>query len=373
MGVPGCGTYLWEDNAWKDSAGCMVAGFLSLVSNEVSALVIALITIDRFLVLHFPFSNFRFEAGSAQVACFSVWTLGILLVGLPLLSQTDDRRLAILRSDRDLHPSAGHQIGLPLPQLRVRRDGGRQLRPLRDDRRGAALHLLVHPRQRHVVRSNDSSVPRPHRRPTTPDRGHVRLPVLVPHPSAGSAGLQWHSHQPAGSAGLQWHFHRPVGLLASSGTPIGLLTSNGTPIGLLGLQASSGIPISLLGLLAFSGTPIGLVCLLASSGTPIGLLTSNSTPIGLLGLLGLLASSDIPIGLLGLLASSGTPIGLLASSGTPICLLGLLASIGTPIGLLGLLASSGTPIGLLGLQASSSTPIGLLDLLASSGTPHQHA
>ena len=84
------GTYLWEDNAWKDSAGCKVAGFLSLVSNEVSALVIALITIDRFLVLRFPFSDFRFEARSAQVACFSVWAVGILLAGLPLLSLTND-------------------------------------------------------------------------------------------------------------------------------------------------------------------------------------------------------------------------------------------------------------------------------------------
>ena len=84
------GTYLWEDFTWKDSAGCKVAGFLSLVSNEVSALVIALITIDRFLVLRFPFSNFRFEARSAQVACFSVWSVGVLLAGLPLLSLTDD-------------------------------------------------------------------------------------------------------------------------------------------------------------------------------------------------------------------------------------------------------------------------------------------
>ena len=84
------GTYLWEDNTWKDSAGCKVAGFLSLVSNEVSALVIALITIDRFLVLRFPFSDFRFEVHSAQVACFSVWSVGVLLAGLPLLSLTDD-------------------------------------------------------------------------------------------------------------------------------------------------------------------------------------------------------------------------------------------------------------------------------------------
>ena len=67
-----------------------MAGFLSLVSSEVSALVIALITIDRFLVLRFLFSDFRFEARSAQVACFSIWSVGVLLAGLPLLSLTDD-------------------------------------------------------------------------------------------------------------------------------------------------------------------------------------------------------------------------------------------------------------------------------------------
>ena len=86
------GTYLWEDTSWKDSVACKVAGFVSLVSNEVSALIIALITLDRFLVLRFPFSNFRFEARSAQVACFSVWMLGVLLAGLPLLSLTDGWR-----------------------------------------------------------------------------------------------------------------------------------------------------------------------------------------------------------------------------------------------------------------------------------------
>ena len=43
-------------------------------------------------MLRFPFSNFRFEARSAQVACFSVWMLGVLLAGLPLLSLTDGWR-----------------------------------------------------------------------------------------------------------------------------------------------------------------------------------------------------------------------------------------------------------------------------------------
>ena len=290
------------------------------------------------------------------MACFSVWTVGILLVGLPLLSQTDDRRLAVWQFYG--------QIGICIP-----------------------LPVTLSDFPCHSYAFGVMVV------------GSFVLFVMI---AAGQLFIYWSIHVNAMSSDqttrqshdltvarrlltvamsdfLCWFPIRLLGLLASSGTPnslLGLLASSGTPIGLLGLLASSGTPIGLLtsngtpiGLLTSNGTPIGLLGLLASSGTPIGLLTSNGTPIGLLGLL---ASSGTPIGLLGLLASSGTPIGLLgllASSGTPIGLLGLLASSGTPIGLLGLLASSGTPIGLLGLLASSGTPIGLLGLLASSGTP----
>ncbi|XP_070205307.1 G-protein coupled receptor GRL101-like [Littorina saxatilis] len=77
--------YLWEDTAWRHSAGCKVAGFLSLLSNEVSALIICLITLDRFLVVCFPFSVVRFEIFSAQLACGGVWLLGVVLAAVPLL------------------------------------------------------------------------------------------------------------------------------------------------------------------------------------------------------------------------------------------------------------------------------------------------
>ena len=55
------GTYLWEDITWRDSVACKVAGFLSLLSNEVSAFIICLITLDRFLVLRFPFKTLHFK------------------------------------------------------------------------------------------------------------------------------------------------------------------------------------------------------------------------------------------------------------------------------------------------------------------------
>ena len=48
------GQYVLHDVAWKNSPLCTVAGVLSLVSSEVSAFNICLITLDRFLVMRFP-------------------------------------------------------------------------------------------------------------------------------------------------------------------------------------------------------------------------------------------------------------------------------------------------------------------------------
>ncbi|KAK7102516.1 hypothetical protein V1264_020722 [Littorina saxatilis] len=79
------GSYLWKDRQWKDSAACTAAGFLCLLSSEVSACLICLITLDRLLVLRFPFSQLRFSPRAAHLACAVVWCLGLSLAALPLL------------------------------------------------------------------------------------------------------------------------------------------------------------------------------------------------------------------------------------------------------------------------------------------------
>ncbi|XP_076455752.1 relaxin receptor 2-like [Babylonia areolata] len=82
------GTYVWKDVEWRHSTACKMAGFLSLMSSEVSAFLICLITLDRFLVLQFPFSQLRFRNTSSHVACVTVWCLGLLLAAVPLLPMT---------------------------------------------------------------------------------------------------------------------------------------------------------------------------------------------------------------------------------------------------------------------------------------------
>ena len=82
------GEYLSSEETWKHSVACKVAGFLSLLSCEVSALTIWLITLDRFIVLHFPFSSVRFQKTSATAACLTTWLIGLLLALTPLLPVT---------------------------------------------------------------------------------------------------------------------------------------------------------------------------------------------------------------------------------------------------------------------------------------------
>ena len=82
------GQYLFYDDTWKHSVACKVAGFLSLLSCEVSALIISLITLDRFIVLHFLFSSIRFRRLSAAVASLLTWLTGLMLASVPLLPVT---------------------------------------------------------------------------------------------------------------------------------------------------------------------------------------------------------------------------------------------------------------------------------------------
>nr|KAG5708960.1 hypothetical protein BaRGS_009369 [Batillaria attramentaria] len=82
------GEYLWHDTEWKTSTACNVAGFLSLLSSEVSAFTICLITLDRFLALRFPLSHLAFGKRSAIVACVIAWAVGVTLAAVPLLPVT---------------------------------------------------------------------------------------------------------------------------------------------------------------------------------------------------------------------------------------------------------------------------------------------
>ena len=87
------GTYLWNDVTWRNSAACKTAGFLFLMSSVVSAFTICLITLDRFLVLHLPVSQLRFNRNTAVLASTLAWTAGLTIATVRLLFHTSHWRV----------------------------------------------------------------------------------------------------------------------------------------------------------------------------------------------------------------------------------------------------------------------------------------
>ena len=80
--------YVWQDALWRQSFTCKMAGFLSLLSSEVSAFIVCLITLDRFLVVRFPLSFLHFKGRHALLASGLSWLVGGILAGVPFSPRT---------------------------------------------------------------------------------------------------------------------------------------------------------------------------------------------------------------------------------------------------------------------------------------------
>ncbi|XP_012935010.2 G-protein coupled receptor GRL101-like, partial [Aplysia californica] len=79
------GRYLWEAETWKNSSYCSLAGFLCMVSSEVSAFTICMVTLDRYLALAFPLANVHLTPKRARLVQMVTWVVGVLFAGIPLL------------------------------------------------------------------------------------------------------------------------------------------------------------------------------------------------------------------------------------------------------------------------------------------------
>ena len=79
------GVYIYESNEWKASAWCKLAGILSAMSSECSVLLMCLITLDRILVIKFPFGQIRIKQKLAWILVTCVW-IGVFIIAiLPIL------------------------------------------------------------------------------------------------------------------------------------------------------------------------------------------------------------------------------------------------------------------------------------------------
>uniref|UniRef100_W5KL96 Relaxin family peptide receptor 2a n=1 Tax=Astyanax mexicanus TaxID=7994 RepID=W5KL96_ASTMX len=71
---------------WMESVECRTIGFLAMLSSEVSVLLLAYLTLEKFLVIVFPFSYLRPGKLQTGLVLVSIWLLGFLIAAVPLLS-----------------------------------------------------------------------------------------------------------------------------------------------------------------------------------------------------------------------------------------------------------------------------------------------
>ena len=77
------GEYFKHDADWRSSFLCKFAGTVSMLSSEVSVLILTLITTDRFICIVFPFSFKRIGRTGAYIIMSLIWSFGLLISLIP--------------------------------------------------------------------------------------------------------------------------------------------------------------------------------------------------------------------------------------------------------------------------------------------------
>lgn len=70
---------------WMQSWGCALAGILSVVSSEVTILILAFMSVERFLLISNPFGHHRLNKNNVIMSLYVIWLIGISIAILPVL------------------------------------------------------------------------------------------------------------------------------------------------------------------------------------------------------------------------------------------------------------------------------------------------
>ena len=76
--------YIFYDDSWRNSGWCKLAGLLSAISNESSLLFVALITLDRVILIKYPLGEVRFQMKHSIIFTVLVWFVSLILAGFPV-------------------------------------------------------------------------------------------------------------------------------------------------------------------------------------------------------------------------------------------------------------------------------------------------
>ncbi|KAJ8368503.1 hypothetical protein SKAU_G00085310 [Synaphobranchus kaupii] len=81
------GQYNRNAQVWMDSFECRTMGFLAMLSSEVSVLLLTYLTLEKFLVIVFPFNHLRPGKRQTVAVLASLWLLGFFIAAVPLLNE----------------------------------------------------------------------------------------------------------------------------------------------------------------------------------------------------------------------------------------------------------------------------------------------
>ncbi|XP_019507866.1 PREDICTED: relaxin receptor 2, partial [Hipposideros armiger] len=72
---------------WMESVQCRLMGLLAVLSTEVSVLLLTYLTLEKFLVIVFPFSNIRPGKRQTSIILIGIWIVGFLIAVIPLWNE----------------------------------------------------------------------------------------------------------------------------------------------------------------------------------------------------------------------------------------------------------------------------------------------
>ena len=77
--------YYLHDFQWRSCLSCQIIGAISLLSSEMSVMMMALISADRFKNIVFPYQGPSLKPKATRILCIIIWAIGFLIAFLPML------------------------------------------------------------------------------------------------------------------------------------------------------------------------------------------------------------------------------------------------------------------------------------------------
>ena len=77
-----------KTETWRNSYTCLLAGTLSMVSSELSMLLVTLISLDRLMGIRFTFSNLRLDVKRASFIVTLIWFVSLILGLIPVFAKS---------------------------------------------------------------------------------------------------------------------------------------------------------------------------------------------------------------------------------------------------------------------------------------------